>query len=199
VSETFPSISIINYRIELNQNKATFESAFTRQRNSISVSGGIGDRWQGFVNTRPLKNPEALTMMNFLIKVGVYGRFTMPHPNYSGAASGEPIGLVKGAGQSGKSLLIDGFTPSILILEAGEWFQVRDEFKRVTANAISDGAGEITVLFEPPLRVSPTDNDPVDLATPVMLCELMMAPSHESDFRRLSTFNIPFQEALVHE
>jgi hypothetical protein len=199
VTEAFPTVSISQYRLELDQNKATFQSSFTRQRQTVPVAGGIGDRWAGFVKTRPLKNPQALTAMNFLMKVGVYGRFTMLHPNYSGAASGESIGLVKGAGQSGKSLLIDGFTPSTLILQAGEWFQVRDEFKRVTANATSNGAGEITVFFEPTLRVSPADNDPVDLSSPVLLCELMMMPSQDTDFRRLTTFTIPFQEALVHE
>jgi hypothetical protein len=199
VSEAFPDIPISVFGISLNQNIATFQSSFTRQRQKVPVAGGISDRWEGAIRTPPLRPVQVRTMMNFLVKVGVYGRFTIEHPDYSGAESGESIGLVKGAGQSGKSLLIDGFTPSTLILEEGEWFQVRDEFKRVTANATSNGAGEITVFFEPTLRVSPADNDPVDIGSPLMLCELMMMPSEHTDDLGMASFTIPYQEALVHE
>lgn len=198
MSEAFPAIGIRTFRFELNPNKAVTQSAFTGQRNSVSLSGGVSDRWQGSLTTPPLRPAQVKTMFNFLVKVGMYGRFNLQHPDYDGAESGEIVGLVQGAGQSGRTLLADGFTPSTLILREGEYFQVRDEFKRATANITSNVSGEATLRFEPPLRVSPTDNDPVDLETPEMLLELLSVPSEDTDHLGMQAFTLNFQEALVY-
>lgn len=197
MSEPLPSVKINLSRFDLNQNLALSESSFTRQRQVVSLGGGTSDRWEGLISTPLLYPTDVRTMMNFLVRTGLYGRFTMEHPDYDGPASGEPNGAVVGAGQSGKTLLCDGFTPSTLILSEGEYFQVRDEFKRVTADATSDGSGEVTFAFEPALRVSPADNDPVVLNSPLILAELLIVPSEETDSLGMGSFTIPFQEALI--
>jgi hypothetical protein len=200
MSEPFPSSIIVSrFRFDLNQNKAITESMFTRQRQVISLAGGTSDRWEGVIETAQLvTRAEIRTMDAFVTRVGLYGRFTIKHPAYDGPESGESLGLVKGAGQSGTTLLVDGFTPSIQVAEEGDYFQVRDEFKRLTANATSNGSGEVTFAFEPALRVSPADNDPVNLGTPVMLLELTTMPSHEViPPRRAEPYILSFQEALI--
>lgn len=197
MSQPFPAVRINLSRFDLNQNRAVSESPFTRHRQVTSLGAGTADRWEGLITTPVLYPADVRLMMNFLVKVGLYGRFTMEHPDYSGPDSGEADGLVNGAGQSGKSLDCDDFTPSTLILSEGEYFQVGDEFKRVTADATSDGAGEVTFEFEPALRVSPADNDTVILNNPVFLAELMTLPSEETDELGMAPFQIPFQEAIV--
>jgi hypothetical protein len=197
MSEAFPAIPIRTFRLDLNENKALSESAFTRQRQVVSLGAGTSDRWEGVLSTPPLTEAQTRTMMNFLVKVGIYGRFTIGHPMYDGAASGELTGAVLGASQSGTSLIIDGVTPSTLIVREGEFFQVRDEFKRVAADATSNISGEVTVTFKPALRVSPADNDPVVFSTPKLLCELMTVPSEDLNFTRLAQFSVAFQEALI--
>jgi hypothetical protein len=197
MTTTFPSLPIRSYRIDLNENKAITESQFTRQRQVVSLGAGTSDRWEGLVTTRRLKAAQIRTMMNFLVKTGLYGRFTMPYPDYAGAASGATLGAVLGAAQSGTSLIVDGVANSTLIVSEGEYFQVRDEFKRVAADATSNGSGQVTITFKPALRVSPANDDPVVFSTPKLLCELTSTPSEEVDFQRLAPFTISFQEALI--
>lgn len=196
MSTPFPSVAIQNFRIDLNENKARSESVFTRQRQVVSLSGGTSDRWQGLVRTSILEEADTREMMAFVFAVGLYGEFTMEIPGYDGAASGETLGSVVGAGQTGTSLDVDGVTPSTTILQAGEWFQVRNELKLATADCISDGTGAVTLTFKPALRVSPADNDPVDFGSPEILAQLTSMPSLEKSFRPIAEFMLTFEEVL---
>jgi hypothetical protein len=198
VSVPFPtSIKISSFRFDLDENKAQTESIFTRQRQVVTLAGGTADRWVGFIQTPELSPADVDTLFDFLVEVGLYGRFTIGNPDYSGPLSGATSGLVLGAGQSGTSLIVDGVAASTLIVRKGEYFQVRDEYKKVAANAPSNGSGEVTIPFKPALRVSPADNDPVIFNTPVLLLELMSIPSRLTDDLNMGAFTIPFQEALV--
>lgn len=199
MSEAFPAIDIREFRLDLNENKALSESIFNRKRQVVSLAGGTGDRWEGVLSTPILESANTRTMMNFLVKVGIYGRFTLAHPDYSGPASGETSGLVQGASQSGTSLVVDGVTASTLILSEGEFFQVGDEFKRMTADATSNASGVVTLNFKPALRVSPADNATVTFTSPKLLLELTSMPSEDLDFTGWTKFTISFQEAMVHE
>lgn len=194
MSTPFPGIPIKHFRLDFNENKARFESRFTRQRQVNSLSGGTADRWEGVITTPTLFPADVRTMFNFLFKVGLYGQFTIEHPDYDGPASGETLGAVQGASQSGTSLICDGFTPSITVAQEGDYFQVRNEFKKLTADAVSDVSGVVTFAFKPALRVSPADTDPVDLGSPVLLCELMTVPSEDTDEIGTMPFVIAFQE-----
>lgn len=196
MSEAFPDIPLRSYRLELNQNKARTESLFTRQRQVVSIGAGTADRWEGTLTTSLLTEAQAKTFFNFLVKVGLYGEFTFEIPTYSGPTSGQTLGAVVGGSQTGKSLDCDGFTASITVAEEGDYIQVRNQFLRLTSDAVSNASGEVTFAFEPALRVSPADNDPVDLGSPVILAELTSAPNLEMDFRRVSEFTIAWQEVL---
>lgn len=196
MSEVFPDIPISHFRIDLNENKARFESPFTRQRQVISLGAGTSDRWEGVITTPELFPHDVKTMFNFLVKVGLYGQFTIEHPDYEGPESGENLGAVQGAAQTGTSLLCDGFVVSIVVAEEGDYFQVRNEVKRLTQRATSNALGEVTFNFKPALRVSPADNDPVDLGSPVFLCELLSVPSEDTDHLGIQAFNLAWQEIL---
>jgi len=105
----------------------------------------------------------ALVQLNKLSNV-----FQLTPPSYTGPVGGyagaDP--LVAGASQVGTSLDCDGVTPSTLIVSAGDYMEVNDEFKMVIADATSDGAGLVTINFEPALRASPSNNATVEIQTP---------------------------------
>lgn len=77
--------------------------------------------------------------------------------------------LVKGAGQAGSSLLIDGVTPGYIFGKG--WYLThinagRRRLYRSAAAAVANGDGEITIPLQTLLRFPPADNDVVLLGRP---------------------------------
>jgi len=94
---------------------------------------------------------------------GQANRLRVPvHDNpIQGAYGGTP--LVKGASQTGSSLIIDGLTVSVTKwIGQGDYFSVivngEPELKMCTADINSDINGELTLTFEPRLRAAPAEN-----------------------------------------
>ena len=104
----------------------------------------------------------------------------------------------KGASQTGRELLTDGWTPSASgVLKKGDWVQVGTQLLRVSADVSADGSGEATIRFMPRLRSSPADNAPVvtsspkgrfRLAEPVTARDVDMAKIHGISFRAVEAF-----------
>jgi hypothetical protein len=93
--------------------------------------------------------------------------WTLPAP-YGLAGAGTP--LVKGAGQTGSTLLVDGLTAGLVIPRRTP-FNIQDSSGRVylhftTSEVTANGSGEATLAFGPMMRVSPADNSTVQLAAP---------------------------------
>jgi hypothetical protein len=83
--------------------------------------------------------------------------------------TGAGVPLVKGAGQSGKNILTDGWTPSQNVLLAADWVGVGGELRRVTGIVASSVAGEATLTLDQPVRASPADNSPIVITKPKSL------------------------------
>jgi hypothetical protein len=196
-AQTFPNVPIRSFRIDLNENKSITESVFTRRRQITSLSNGTSDRWEGLLTTPILSQANVRLFMNFMVVTGLHGLFTITHPDYTGPASVESDGFVNGASQKGSQLAVDGFTADTTILFEGEWFQIGNELKRMTADATTDGTGAVTLNFKPPIRVSPGDGDDVILNNPLLTAELTTIPGEETDSLRMMAFTIAFQEALI--
>lgn len=83
-----------------------------------------------------------------------------------GAGGGTP--LVKGASQTGNTLLTDGWPVSTDILKAGDFIRATSLQRafEVTADVTSDGSGNATVSINPTIFAgsSPVDNDPITIA-----------------------------------
>lgn len=98
---------------------------------------------------------------------GREGTFLMgdpARPAPRGVGTGTP--LVKGAGQTGQTLVTDGWTAGQAgILKAGDYLQLGSGsgawLHMVLADAASDGSGNATFDIWPRLRVSPADNAPI--------------------------------------
>jgi hypothetical protein len=76
--------------------------------------------------------------------------------------------LVNGASQTGSTLIIDALPISTAgLLLPGDWIGIGMEQKRITAPLNSDSGGNGLLQFAPPLRVSPANNDPVIITSPM--------------------------------
>ncbi len=91
------------------------------------------------------------------------------------AISALPVRLVQSASsavaattQSGGSLYTKGWpvnTGGLLL--PGDWIEINQELKRVTAAVSSDGNGLAYLQFSPPMRNPPSDNNPIVINTPM--------------------------------
>lgn len=84
--------------------------------------------------------------------------------------------LVRGAGQTGRSIITDGWHASSTVLRAGQFVTIEDQLVQLTANATSDGSGIATVTFEPAIRSAPADNAPVEYRNPYALMYMTEEP-----------------------
>jgi hypothetical protein len=93
--------------------------------------------------------------------------FVIPQPGFDAGAPGTP--LVNGAGQSGSSIILDGLTPHY-VFRRRQWISIvtggaRYAY-RVSAETIVASGGTITLPLTTMLRVSPGNNDVVEVAEP---------------------------------
>jgi hypothetical protein len=76
---------------------------------------------------------------------------------------------VNGAGQTGRSLITDGWPPSTTVLYAGQFVTINNQLLQLTSNAASNAAGQATISFAPALRTSPADNTLIEFRNPYAL------------------------------
>lgn len=154
----------------LEANTQTFVSPLSRATQTVEMPGS---RWRTNFTLRNLQVADTAILQAWMAQLrGQAGRFYLHHFARAlplGTLRGTP--LVKGAAQSGTSLLIDGCTVGAT-LKAGDYFAVNSEFKIAVTDATASGAGEMTVTFEPPLRSSPADNAVVTVESPKAIMHL---------------------------
>lgn len=159
-------------RFSLSSNALTFQSPLNGTVQTVEFPGA---RWMLTASLPPMKRETAADWQSFLVQLhGVSGRFYAGDPKGRvprGTALGTP--LVNGASQTGTSLITDGWTINqAAALRPGDYFQVGTELKVVTATVASNGTGQATITFEPPLRASPADNAPIITSNPVCIMRL---------------------------
>ncbi len=179
-------------RFGLIANTQTFRSPLDGTVQTLELTGA---RWQAKYDLPPMTRAQAAAWIAFLTDLlGSAGRFYGFDPDARaprGSALGTP--QVAGAGQSGKSLFVDGWSElEIGLLLPGDYFEVGGELKLVTAQADSDSAGETLVAFTPPLRASPADNAAVTVVNPK--ATMMLADDTQAiwDADRTSIYGISF-------
>jgi len=119
---------------------------------------------------------------------------TLAPPAYSGPSTGYVGGgpLVKGAGQGGIMLACDNVTPSTTVARQGDYLSFVTEMHGLAADAVSDGAGNVTFHLTEPIRFSPPDNTAVELNVPVARFRLVN-PENEFSTDHLRRFGISAQ------
>lgn len=133
-------------------------SPFTAQQQAYQHQGQV---WQAEITLPNMTRAQAEPWVSAFLQLnGRYGTFRLGDAagrTPRGIATGTP--LVKGASQTGQSLITDGWTPSQTgILKAGDYMQIGDRLYKVLSDTNSNGSGEATFDIWPRLRESPADN-----------------------------------------
>lgn len=147
--------------MQLSGNTGVFQSPLN---GSIQTLDRGGLRWESQYTFSKLRGDARANLMGTL--AGLRGQSNrLRVPVYDNAKRGLYGGtpLVFGASQTGNSINLDGATFSITDwIRKGDYLSIdvngEHELKMATADASSDGAGLITVSFEPRLRTSPLNN-----------------------------------------
>jgi hypothetical protein len=155
---SMPSNKFTSASFYLETNTQTFTSPINRNIQRLNLGGS---RWRASYSLPALNRLQWINWRAFFLQLDgmtndFYG-YDVDCKYNLGSWGGTP--LVKGASQTGSSLLIDGCPNNITnYAMAGDYFTVNGELKQITANANSNGSGEVTLSFKPMLRNSPADN-----------------------------------------
>jgi hypothetical protein len=150
--------NFVSSRFGPETNSQTFTSPLTKATQRLLLGG---TRWI-FTGTLPhMTRAQAAEWIAFFDKLeGMVNTFNgfdpdckTPRGNIAGSTP-----LVDGGSQTGSTLVTDGWAASTTVLKKGDYFSVNSELKRVTADAITNGSGQVTISFKPALRSSPSNN-----------------------------------------
>jgi hypothetical protein len=106
---TFPTLTPQSATFRITRATSSSISPFTFRQQVYKFGG---ERWEGNVTFPPLTSDQAAELQAMFLELeGQYGTFLYGDPNYlaqgpRGLATGSP--LVKGAGQTGNTLVVDG-------------------------------------------------------------------------------------------
>ncbi len=129
------------------------------------------------------------------------GRFVFEDPTavYTGGIAFPGSPLVRGAGQTGRALVTDGWTPNIPLF-AGMCISIgtgaATRFHMVTADTITDASGIATLAIAPALRAQPADNAPVEYRAPKVQLRTPAAVAQQIASGGYSTFTLTAEEVL---
>jgi hypothetical protein len=170
MSLTYPlstptTIGIASIELTATNAVAVSRSPFTF---SQQVHTYPGQMWSASVTIPPLRKEFVEPWVAMLLGLrGQTGTFLLGDPNNvapRGTATGTP--LVKGAGQTGGTLEIDGATADTTgWLKAGDYIQLgaaaSATLHKVLLDADSDASGNVTLEIWPYIRTAPADDAPV--------------------------------------
>jgi hypothetical protein len=131
----------------------------------------MGNRFKMAFTFPPFKAADlGRIVVSRLIRAKTEGiRLDVPMLGFKPGAVGYP--LVDGAGQSGRTLTADGFTPHYAIRE-GQWFNhIQGDdclLYNMDAAVMADASGEAELDLSPMLRIEPADNDVLNFAKPMI-------------------------------
>mgnify|MGYP000849790253 CR=1 FL=1 len=180
-------------RFGLVTNTRSFVSPLSGAIQTTAMSGA---RWTATYHYPPMTHAQSGEFLAFLISLqGSENRFYAWDPLHKikgnrGALGGTP--LVDGASASGSTIATDGWPNNTLVLKKGDYFTVNNELKMVTADETSDGSGDLTINFEPPLRSSPSNN--AGLTVSGATCIMMLVDDNQTiwDQSNIENYGLTF-------
>ena len=133
----FPNIEPDLEEIALIANNQVYNSPLTGQAQTASLTGA---KWQCTPTFSNRNGKEARDLRAFLFdQEGVSGRFNYYPASIDNIGTHSGVGVVDGAGQTGKSLLTKGWdADQPLLFSAGDYLTVNGEMKMVTADVAVD-------------------------------------------------------------
>ena len=162
-----------------------------------------GQWWEFQASLPPMTRATAEEWIAFLLSLnGMQGSFLLGDPlgtTARGIATGTP--LVKGASQTGNSLITDGWTASQTgILKAGDYFQLGNstssKLYKVLNDANSDGSGDATFDIWPNINTAVSDDTALTVASAKGLFRLA-ANEMRWDLQQAQKYGIAFSAIEV--
>lgn len=186
-----PDFASANFR--LLANTQIFDSPLDRTVQTLELTGA---RWRGSyslpITVRATAAPWTAILSELLGPSGRFFGFDPVAKLPRGSGTGDSP-LVKGASQTGKSLITDAWTISTNgLLLPGDYFEVNSELKMVTVSVDSDGIGDATINFTPSLRASPVNNAVITQNNPKCIMRLLQDDSASWDFDGKQFYGISF-------
>ncbi|WP_045525048.1 hypothetical protein [Aeromonas caviae] len=167
--------------LALQTNHRSFESTWTGSEQTASTPGS---KWLMELTMGKMDAPVARRLEAFIAKLdGPSSRVRLwdfAHPLQP--VKGAPV--VNEALTMRTSMTSRGWTPSTQVLRNGDWIQIGDELKRVTADVWSDLAGAARINISPMLRADYPSGTPLVVAKPMGVFRLDGAGAGKS--RRLN-------------
>ena len=156
----------VRIRWGLRANTLALTSPLTGQVQTVGMPGA---RWFVTLEWPPLTEAQSRQIESLRAQLrGRANRLLLWHlarPALRGAGGGTPV--VNGASQTGSSLNVSGLPNSLTNWAlAGDMVGIGGELKMLTANASSNGSGQATLTFEPPLRASPGNGSAIVVSQP---------------------------------
>lgn len=102
---------------------------------------------------------------------------------------------VDGAGQLGRSLNVKNADPNETLFKPGEYFSLDGELKVATALSTSNGSGNATVFFDPPLRNPPEDGLLIEMFKPFARFRIQPQTGWTLQPNRLHSFTLEATES----
>lgn len=166
------SPNLVTSRFGLETNTQSFTSPFTKSTQRVLLGGA---RWSLSGTLPAMHRSQAAVWQAFFLSLegsaGTFYGFDPDAKSPRGTGSGTP--LVNGSAQTGSSLITDGWAANQTVLRVGDYFTVNSELKMVTANALTNGSGQVTISFKPALRNSPADNAVITIDNPTCIMALV--------------------------
>lgn len=192
---TFPNNSVIaGLQWKLVMPSQTNISGWTGQRQVLASNRGW---WECVLTPAPIVGDAAVKPWRaFLAQArGMVNDFQVKvHPRPQSALANTV--LVQGAGQTGRSIVTDGWPNSTTVLSAGDYVTINNQLLQLTANVTSNGSGVATLTFEPPIRSAPADNAPVEYRNPYALMYLTEEPALSVSVGDVYTLTLNLREAF---
>lgn len=195
-----PASGIREFGFDLDEAQAFMPSPFTFQ-GQVQEMGG--DVWVAQFAPYAANRDDAAAWVGFLGAIrGMVGTFLLGDPDGTtprGSVSGSP--LVNGAGQTGRTLAVDGLGANKTgVFLAGDYIQLgsgsTSRLHMITKDANSNASGQATLDIWPTLRESPADNTPITYTN----CKgvfMLVTPTRGFKLNVESVYSMSFQAIEV--
>lgn len=161
MSGSFPTtVAISGFKMGADE-KVHYSESISGVRQSRYIGA---HRWVVSIEVPVMTKPEFRELWAFLVgQQGPLESFTLTIPESAqGALNGSPTFSSK---TNDTTIVTAGWTNSITNqVKAGDFFTIENDPKvyMVTSDASSNGSGQVTIQFHPPLRTNPFSGDTID-------------------------------------
>lgn len=186
--KSFPGFS--SYTLKLVRKSVQLLSPFTGRRQVVAYPFALWN-FSGKFSTADLYSASMLRTF-FAQLNGAANKFRMILPEYKGPSNGYTGAAPFYTSGSGNSITVNCINFNTQIWLPGDYFTIADELKVVRNVVTTDGSGNATVNFDPPLRATITGgvNDQIQMGAAVNIIGAALSALNNAIYWILSNCTI---------